>query len=403
MYIEVQLYSGDKLTEMSYTYECPYRVKVGDNVRVPVRRTTCVGRVIEVDIPEEELRWPINEIRSVLSVSQSVRKDPPETEASAPEEKTAPVEKKAEPEGQLRLEDLPEEPEKEAPQENTALIVVKQLPIIEQRLYTMKEEIGKTVSEALALACTEETVKAVKAVRADLNKKFKDLEDQRKEVKNTILAPYTAFEKIYEDCVTNLFGPADRQLKEKIDGVENGIRERKTETLRSYFEEYRKSLGLDPELADFDSCGIRANLSSSDKALRTQAQMFIDIVAQDVKAISDMECSEEILVEYKKTHRLAEAVTTVKDRHARIEEEKKRRELMAQEEQRRREAEEAALAAAREAAPVAELPPEILPAAEAPEEEPDLPYVEFRVYGTIDQLRALKKFMNDGGYRYEQL
>jgi hypothetical protein len=48
------------------------------------------------------------------------------------------------------------------------LIIVKQLPIIEEQLKGLSEEISKKVSKAMKLAVTEETVKEVKKVRAEL-------------------------------------------------------------------------------------------------------------------------------------------------------------------------------------------------------------------------------------------
>ena len=63
------------------------------------------------------------------------------------------------------------------------LIVVKQLPLIEEHLKELSAEINEKVESAKSLICTEETVKEVKQVRADLNKDFKELETQRKLVK----------------------------------------------------------------------------------------------------------------------------------------------------------------------------------------------------------------------------
>ena len=62
------------------------------------------------------------------------------------------------------------------------LIKVVQLPVIEEQLRSMKETVDKRVGEALSLVCTEETVQTVKGVRAELNKEFQTLEEQRKEV-----------------------------------------------------------------------------------------------------------------------------------------------------------------------------------------------------------------------------
>lgn len=85
------------------------------------------------------------------------------------------------------------------------LIVVKQLPIIEDQLRQVKASVDARVAQVLALACTEATYKDVKKARAELNKEFQDLEARRREVKNAILAPYEAFEKLYKECAADAF------------------------------------------------------------------------------------------------------------------------------------------------------------------------------------------------------
>ena len=82
------------------------------------------------------------------------------------------------------------------------LIVVKQLPQIEEHLKELSAEIDKKVENAKSLVCTDENVKAIKQVRADLNKEFKEVEQQRKVVKEQILAPYMQFEEIYKTYIT---------------------------------------------------------------------------------------------------------------------------------------------------------------------------------------------------------
>ena len=74
------------------------------------------------------------------------------------------------------------------------LIVVKQLPIIEERLKSLSDEIDVKVANAMELVVSDETIKEVKKVRAELNKDFTELETQRKMVKERVLAPYEAFE-----------------------------------------------------------------------------------------------------------------------------------------------------------------------------------------------------------------
>jgi len=73
---------------------------------------------------------------------------------------------------------------------NDNLIIVRQLPVIEDQLLQVKASIESRVGEALSLACTEDTYKAVKKARSELNKEYAELERRRKEVKASILAPY---------------------------------------------------------------------------------------------------------------------------------------------------------------------------------------------------------------------
>ena len=56
------------------------------------------------------------------------------------------------------------------------LIRVAQLPVIEEHLKALSDEIDAKVSEAMSMVCTEDTVKSVKKVRAELNSQFWELE-----------------------------------------------------------------------------------------------------------------------------------------------------------------------------------------------------------------------------------
>lgn len=296
---------------------------------------------------------------------------------------------------------------------NDNLIIVRQLPVIEDQLLQVKASIESRVSEALSLACTEDTYKAVKKARSELNKEYTELERRRKEVKASILAPYEQFEKLYKECAGDIYTQADNQLKARISEVEEGLKQQRLDDLLAYFEEYRQSLGLDPDLATFDASGIKVTLSDSKKALKTKAKEFLDRVAGDLELIETQELKEEILVEYRRTLNISAAVTAVNNRHKAMEAERRRLEAAAV----ARSALGASSAKVEETVketaagpglmpPVASLvedapAPEDMPPAEQTAEK--LYSTAFRVTGSLDQLKALKKFLVDGGYTYEQL
>lgn len=202
------------------------------------------------------------------------------------------------------------------------LIVVKQLPIIQERLKELSTEIDKKVENAKSLICTEETVKEVKQVRSDMNKEFKDLEVQRKLVKEQVLAPYMQFEEIYKQYVSDKYKKADVELKNKVDFIENELKAKKEQEIKDYFEEYKTANNID--FITYGQARINVTLSASAKSLKEQAKQFIDKVVDDLKLIETQEHKTEILVEYKQTLNVAQAITSVTNRFKAIEEEKKK-------------------------------------------------------------------------------
>lgn len=290
------------------------------------------------------------------------------------------------------------------------LIVVRQLPVIEDQLRSVRDTIQARVDAVLNMDCTEDTYKEVKKARAELNAQYRALEERRKEVKKQVEAPYKRFEEVYKAYAGDFFTKADKTLAQKIAAVEGGLREKKADKIRAFFTEYRESLSIPADLAPYERAGIAVTLSASEKSPKTQAQAFLDRVKEDLELIATQEHSDEILVEYRRTLNAAQAVKAVTNRHAEIERQRKAREEAAAAAERRQAAEAAVMRAAEPAQPD-ETPvqppvavPVAAPAAEAPTAHPTKTFnTAFRVYGTLEQMKALKKFLNDGGYTYEQL
>ena len=204
------------------------------------------------------------------------------------------------------------------------LIEIKQLPIIEEQLKTVSKSIDEKIKNAKSLVCTDETVKNVKELRASLNKDFKDFETKRKEVKEKVLAPYIQFEQIYKEYITDKFNSADKELKNKIDSVESELKQKKENEIKEYFEEYKTANNID--FVKYEQAKINVTLTASMKSLKEQIKNFIDKIVDDLKLIQTQEHKAEILVEYKNTLNVSNAITTVMSRFKAIEEEKKKQE-----------------------------------------------------------------------------
>lgn len=280
------------------------------------------------------------------------------------------------------------------------LIIIKQLPIIEEQLKAMSIEIDEKVEFAKSLVCTEDTVKEIKKTRAELNSDFKNLEEKRKEVKMAVLQPYNDFEATYKMYVSDKYNTADKDLKTKIDDVENQLKEDKTAEIKAFFEEYRISNNID--FVKYENAGINVTLSASIKSLKEQAKSFIDRITDDLALIDTQEHKAEIMVEYKKTLNCSQAITTVTSRLKAIEEQKQQeieRQQRIEEEKKVVEKVEIIVPVVEEIkAPVVEE----TPVQSAPSQESEKVYeIAFKVVATMEKLKALKSFLNEGGYKYE--
>lgn len=265
------------------------------------------------------------------------------------------------------------------------LIVVRQLPVIEERLREAAESIRQRTEEVCSMVCTEETVKDVKALRAELNREFREYEDARKTVKAMVSAPYEAFEAVYKECIADAYKKADTTLREMVDSVEYHARLRKEQGIRAYYNEHLAAAGLDATAFAFERSGISVLLSKSDKALKSECKRWIDERRADMASIAGMAGADEIAAEYKRTVNLAHAIANVNERRAAAERERSARE-------------------AREAAAPAQAAEQALPEAPAPipvEEGGPVLELSFKVWGTRGKLKALKRFMDEGGYKYE--
>ena len=304
---------------------------------------------------------------------------------------------------------------------NNELIVVRQLPVIEEQLRSVRDSIQARVDEVLAMECNEDTYKKVKNARSELNAQYKGLEEKRKAVKAQVEAPYKKFEAVYKEFAGDIFAKADKDLAAKISAVEDGLKKKKADKVKAYFDEYRESLGIPEDLVSYGQARIAVTLSASEKSLKTLAKNFLDRIRGDLDLIATQEHKDEILVEYSKTLNISLAVTTVTNRIAAVENQRRMREQAATEQARRQKAAEAVQMVAETARPA---PPAVISAPVVmaqPEQEMEVVppvvvaqpeysahvakmyTVTFKVYGTIDQMRDLKKFLENGGYVYEQL
>ena len=271
------------------------------------------------------------------------------------------------------------------------IITVEQAVKLTSRFDEIAADLNEKKARIEALLVSEESRKDAKEIRAALNKDAKAYAEDFKAIKAQVLKPWNDVEAEYKAKIDAPFKEMDRLLKEKIDFIEDGLKAEKKTELLEYFEEYKLALGV--TFVEFLDLDIKVGLSQSLTALKKEVKEKLDGIFSDVSAIGK---DAEVLAEYQRNgFKLSLAIQTVADRQEAI---RQAEELRAK---RQAEAEAEAQRIAEMEKIAAEHAPEAVEVKVEPKEEKTL-CVGFKVYGTLEQLKALKAFLVENHYRYEQ-
>lgn len=296
-----------------------------------------------------------------------------------------------------------------------AHITVTQLPIIEERLREVKAAVEATVADAKSMVATPDTIQAVKARRAELNKQFDTLDAQRKAVKEQITAPYNRFDAVFKECIAVPFKEADQALKATADGFDGELKAKAMKKLEDYYYEL---CALDQiGFLTFEQAIARGKIKieladcrkkKPQKAMDALAN-FMGSIAIGRDAISKMEDSAEIMVEFEKCLDAGQAAATVQERKRRIREAQEAEERRREETARQREMQARVEAAAPTPAP----PPINAPApVTTPPQTAEQPMcwkkMSFTIYfrdqeeyqKVLPELKALKEKLVQEGIQY---
>lgn len=250
-------------------------------------------------------------------------------------------------------------------------------PVIE---YSVLDQIALEVKEDLAkidikaIAPTEDSVAFLKKFRTEKNKQFKEFEDARKSIKKAVNDPYDLFNKAYEEKIAKQFKELDEYLVTAISSVENGIKEAREIELVAYFSSL---LTEEISFLTFSQMNLKINLSDSMKSLKTEVEKFVTKALDDYNLIMTQPNAERILVRYKASLNVSQAITSVKNE---IEQEE-------------------ALAKLKAVKIEEPIEPKTFLDEEPKPIEPSEPILKstFTVKGTKAQLIALKQYINNSG------
>lgn len=239
-----------------------------------------------------------------------------------------------------------------------------------------------------SLVITEDMLKDIKAEKSQINKAKDTVATYRKDIVKEFKKPIEQFELLAKETESILKEAYDT-CNEAVKRYEDETKAKKTEEVKAYFDEYAESLKID--FVEYERLGINVTLTASMKSLKDTVKVCLDKIASEIDLINIQkeELIPDMLVEYKKTLNVANAIKNVTDRHKAIEEEKARQEAL----KALKAEEEKSVAKVKEVVQEVTAPVEV--------EEVKTYRSTFTVYGTIDQLKSLKEFMEKEGMRYD--
>lgn len=267
-------------------------------------------------------------------------------------------------------------------------VTIQSLPQITESLKELKGKIEERTAIASQVVVTEENLKEIKKLRAELNKEFAAAESDRKALLKQVSEPIDRFKAAYDECVAIPYKKAKEDLDGKVKTIEAALIEEKSEKLKVYFEEYVSEFKVD--FVKFENLPIKVTQSATMTSLKNQVNEYVNKTVEDVEAIRQLPEDEqpEVMAEYKKKLNLSTVLAEYHERKRRAAEEKAHLEV------RREQAKQEAVRIER----VMETAPVIVPA--EPKEE-KIYRTTFRVCGTKSQLLKLREFLKENDIKWE--
>ena len=265
----------------------------------------------------------------------------------------------------------------------------------------LKAEISEKMQEYKSLAFTAETIQDAKKDRAKLNKLRTAFEDERKKVKKQCMEPYEKFEQQVGELIALIDEPIqliDRQIKE----VEQNRKEEKRQRIESMFVGigFQTFVTLDKI---WDDKWLNASVPLG--KIEEQMRSLMYQIGNEVLTIQNLpEFSFEAMEVYKKSLNLTMAIqegqrlSEIQKRKAAYEEEQRRK--AAEEAERKKQEEQEKLQ--QPTAPKIPAHSEKIQETESPEKnaEPEIMQLDFRVWGTKEQLMGLRQYLIDNNIKF---
>lgn len=196
-------------------------------------------------------------------------------------------------------------------------IVVKQGTIEFNGFERLKEEALQLSEQIEKVEVTDENIQASKKMLAAVNKRVKEMENRRIAIKKDMLAPYEDFEKQVKEIVS-IVKTADGTVRQQVkDLEERGRMVKETKLAEIFVKRIRQYDSLDAFNFQHFIKPQHLNKSSSLKSVEAEMVEWLEKKEADMKVISSLPKSHDVLMEYLDTKDLSIAINIVNEREER--------------------------------------------------------------------------------------
>lgn len=264
----------------------------------------------------------------------------------------------------------------------------KPLPEVQWNNAELKEAVKEKMKEFTSTVYTEVDSKAIKEDKAKINKFISAVEDERKKVKRYYIEPYEKFEAQAKEVLV----PAREAvcvLDSKLQEIEKQYHDAKTEKMQEYYE---KHVGDLKELVPFKKT-IREEYykrAFTDKKLEQGYLDFFAHIREDLSALDELpeRFRDKAALKYMESFSLSDALREGKrlEELEKLMQERKRKQETAQPTQAHQEPKQTKQDQKK---------PE-----QATYQSEEVMRLDFRVWGTREQLMGLRQYMIDHNIKF---
>lgn len=192
----------------------------------------------------------------------------------------------------------------------------------------LKNQVTELAENIKNIVVNEENIKQSKKLLAQVNKSVKKLNDERISIKKQLAEPYEEFNSQIKE-IENIVKNADNFVRSQVRELEERERDAKKEELKLIWHKRIKAYNY-AKIVDFEDWITNKHLNKSMSTNKCEEDMtdYLEKIENDVKTLSNMEHSDELIIEYKNCQDVAVSIQRMNDKYKQI---KKHKEILSNE------------------------------------------------------------------------